>query len=600
MSHSTPVQSSLATWPRRGTPSRDLIGLLLLGLFLFAAGIGLRDPWPADEPRFALIARDMVESGGWFFPRRAGELYAHKPPLFLWSIASAYAVTGSLRFSFLLPSLLAGLATLALVYDLGRRLWHRRAGLAAGLTLLAIFQFTLQAKTAQIDASVTFWTTLGLYGLTRTLILGHGKRWWWLAWGAMGLGVITKGVGFLPLLALIPWAAVRNRGWRHLRPSSLRPIDWVSGVLIFALAISLWLVPMLVLVDHSGDPDLVAYRNEILWDQTAKRYAAYEGHQKPIWYYPVEVIPFLWLPASLLFPWLIPAWRRRAKRRDARYLWLLGWILMVVIFFTFSSGKRGVYILPAVPALALACGPLVAARIDRLRGVGPTAFALTALLTTVFLAAAAGGLSGASWATKLAEDGIQPWGMLLTLGACGVLCAAIFRLRRGLLGLALLLACLWQLYGWWGYRLLNPLRAPIDLMAEVATHLGPDGELAAVGWKEQMMLFADRPVAHWGYSSNRKTPQNVAQVQALARWLLDAPVGRRAGLLPGAWMEPCLDSGEAIDLGRKHGHDWRLVDRGAVTAACGTGASQTPAEAPRLYHSRAPKLTPSRTEAPAE
>ena len=42
---------------------RSLGWLLLIALIVLGAGLGLRDPWPADEPRFALIAKEMVESG---------------------------------------------------------------------------------------------------------------------------------------------------------------------------------------------------------------------------------------------------------------------------------------------------------------------------------------------------------------------------------------------------------------------------------------------------------------------------------------------------------------------------------------------------------
>ena len=49
--------------------------LLLVGLVILGAGMGLRDPWPADEPRFALVAKQMVESGQWLFPFRGGEIY---------------------------------------------------------------------------------------------------------------------------------------------------------------------------------------------------------------------------------------------------------------------------------------------------------------------------------------------------------------------------------------------------------------------------------------------------------------------------------------------------------------------------------------------
>jgi hypothetical protein len=40
------------------------------------AGIGLRQPMPADEPRFVLSAQAMVESGDWLFPHRGHELYS--------------------------------------------------------------------------------------------------------------------------------------------------------------------------------------------------------------------------------------------------------------------------------------------------------------------------------------------------------------------------------------------------------------------------------------------------------------------------------------------------------------------------------------------
>ena len=54
---------------------------------LVATGVGLRDPWPADEPRFALVARDMVASHQWLVPYVGGDVYADKPPLFFWLIA---------------------------------------------------------------------------------------------------------------------------------------------------------------------------------------------------------------------------------------------------------------------------------------------------------------------------------------------------------------------------------------------------------------------------------------------------------------------------------------------------------------------------------
>ena len=204
------------------SPWVDLLWLLALALLLIATGIGLRDPWPPDEPRFALVARDMVATGDWLLPRVGGQPYADKPPLFFWLIALGLQLTHSLRVAFLLPSFLAGFGCVALVYDLGRRLWNREAGLAGALALLFTVQFVWQARQAQIDATLCFWTTLSLYGLLRHLLLGPSWRWYTIGWAAAGLGVITKGVGFLPLLVLIPFAILRDPRWQPRKAAGRR------------------------------------------------------------------------------------------------------------------------------------------------------------------------------------------------------------------------------------------------------------------------------------------------------------------------------------------------------------------------------------------
>ena len=103
------------------TPAERRAALWLgaAAVLVLAAGFGLRDPWPADEPRFVLVAQQMVESGDWWFPRRGSELYPDKPPVYFWLLALAYLAMGSWRWSFLLPSLLAALGTLGMALVLG-------------------------------------------------------------------------------------------------------------------------------------------------------------------------------------------------------------------------------------------------------------------------------------------------------------------------------------------------------------------------------------------------------------------------------------------------------------------------------------------------
>ena len=116
------TDSALVRVSRTPAERRQFHLFLLIALIILGAGLGLRDPWPADEPRFALVAKQMVESGDWLFTHRGGEIYSDKPPLFMQIQAATWTLTGNWRIAFLLPSLLAALGTLFLVYDLGRRL----------------------------------------------------------------------------------------------------------------------------------------------------------------------------------------------------------------------------------------------------------------------------------------------------------------------------------------------------------------------------------------------------------------------------------------------------------------------------------------------
>src|SRR5512139_2075494 len=207
--------------PGRASPRDTLLDVFFLvgfALLLMATGLGLRDPWPADEPRFALVAQDMLRSGDWLIPRVGGDLYGDKPPFFFWLLASAMALTGSMRIGFLLPSLLAGIGATLLVYDLLRRARGREVALCGAFVLLLTFQFTWQMRQAQIDGVLCFLTTLSLYGLLRHALLGPAPGWFIAGWAVAGLGVITKGVGFLPLLALIPFALLARRGWKVAVP----------------------------------------------------------------------------------------------------------------------------------------------------------------------------------------------------------------------------------------------------------------------------------------------------------------------------------------------------------------------------------------------
>ena len=548
-----------------------LLAMIAISLL---AGLGMRDPSPPDEPRFVLAARDMVDSGQWLFPHRGSEFYAEKPPVFMWLQAAAYEVVGNWKLAFLLPSLLAALLTLWLVYDLGARLWSRGVGRYAALALFVCLQFGLQAKRGQIDMVLVAMTTLSLYGLLRHLLQGPGWRWAWLGLFAAGLGTVTKGVGFLPVLVLVPWAAWRwrSRGLRNDAAATGNGWRWLVGGLCFVAGAGVWVLPMLWAVYHSADPAFHAYANEILFKQTGKRYAGAWHHVQPFWYY-AQVMATLWLPGVLLAPWLLPAWWRRLQRMDPRFWLLLGWSVLVLLFFSASPGKREVYVFPMLPALCLAAAPLLPGLLRR-RGVQYVLLGYLLALSLAMAALAASGLSGASeWAHRLAaqrdigEATLRAflWWML----AFGVASLAVIgwaRQRRIGIAVVLVTAMLWFTYGVGLAPTLDADSSARKLMQRVGQRIGPRAQLGMVAWREQNLLQADRETIDFGFKRSWRE-----QWLAAGPWLQADPRHRWIFVLDKA-LSACVDRQAVVEIGKSNRNDWLLVPGSAWKPGCVTPA----------------------------
>jgi len=443
---------------RLSSPPLELLAFVLLTLVMVGVGLGWRQPLNVDEERFLGVALEMLQNGSWFIPHRAGEIYADKPPLFMWAVALFVQLTHLPKVALYLPALLASAVTTACLYDLGRRVWGRRVGVIAALLFLATYQTYSILRTGQIDGFLALWTILGVYGLCRHLLLGPAWGWYYVACGAMGLGIISKGVGFLPVLMLIPYAYAVRKGWSGVVAMPGQAGRWCLGLLVALAAIALWLGPLLMIV-WQGSPDSLAYAQEILLKQTAGRYANAWEHREPFWYFFVQVIPKYWLPIVFMLPWLVPAWRKQLLKHDGRVLVLLGWVVLVLLFFSLSSGKRKLYIFPALPGLILLVAPLVPWMLRRWFGRRPRG-------RTVFK----------------------------------------------------VLAALW-LCAWFVRGFVEPHKEGINphetLMRDVA-RMTANAQLVLVGWREGHWLFAQQPIVHFGFYNGHSLEQS-------AIWLRSHP-----------------------------------------------------------------------------
>lgn len=536
-------------------------------------GIGLRYPWPADEPRFAQVAREMVESGQWLFPTRGGEPYPDKPPVFMWLTAIAFTLVGDLKLAFLLPSALASVGTLLLVHDIARRLWSREVALAAVLVLVFTPQFLLQGKAAQIDALVCFWITLGCYGLLRHFFTGPHWGWCFTAFAAMALGIMTKGVGFLPVLMLIPLAVwVKNPATEDARVWRWRLL---LGLPVMLAVLALWLVPMLWQVHSHGTADMIAYRDNILFRQTGERFVNAWHHVKPWHYFFTQAIPTIWFPLPVL---VLVFFRPLVAllREDRRARVLLAWVGLVLLFFSISSGKREVYIFPALPMLTLVIGALWV-RVREGVAARRTGQGFQVFLVLLALVIAALGLGLRLSPEKLLRkapdyaDAMATLSMpLMAMGVVLLVLLVLIRHRDLPQRLAATTLTIWVFVALLVWPRVDPHRTPQDLMEQVETLLPPTTELGLLNFKEQFLLFSHRPLTHFSYLAPLSEQEQSAWV-----WMRESP--QRHLLVPSHAELACFDLERAQLLGEAHRREWVILGQASMRASC------EPPQPPRRY-----------------
>lgn len=493
-----------------------------LATLVLGSALGQRHPWHIDEVRFVGVALEMLQTHNWLVPHRAGEIYADKPPVYFWLLAAMLKITGSVRWGFLLPGIASGIATLLLVYDLGSRWWNRQTGFCAAILLLASYQFWRIATSAHIDSFLVFLTTLGIYGFARHALSGKDTIWFYTGFAAVAAGVLTKGVGFLPLLIFIPYAWAR---YRMQNVAAILRQQWISGVAILLALLLCWLVPLILRA--SSDAEIHRYLDNILLQQTGKRFTNAWQHREPFWFFFAN-IPQYWAPLSLLLPWLIPAWWRRLSRHDTRYTLLLGWVALVLLFFSLSSGKRELYILPALPITALTAAPATLLLL-RHRWVNRITTGITALLITTTAVAALVRITGSLPESRIATWPISTgWALLLIATLITAIAIALRKRTNGIITSLIAYAMLAIFY----HRILLPILDESMSGRLAMQKLSQDtlpAALALIEWNERHWLYSRNLILHNGYGSKAEANLCGADRKEF-RWVMSRDMAEKLDL----------------------------------------------------------------------
>ena len=345
-------------WRHRvGIGEWRLLALILL-LFL------LRDlPWRLEDSgqaEQAFTSLEMVRGGHWWFQHLPGGLRATTaPPLPGWiSAVLYYLCAGDWDLAWRVPSLLAGLALVVLLWRAGEQLWPRWGGTVAAGSFALNFLTPRLAMLVSPEMLFGLETTLLGWLIWRRVRVGApwslGARWqvFWLLLAAL----MTAG----PIVYAFLWPGMIVYRWISRRQTAQPIPDAWGGWWHWTLP----LLPFLFWLERGAITMPGFYQQVIGHPETGRLApgAIAVAPGQPIYFYALQLL-VLWAPWSLLFLgvrlWAYRVWWRLCLEPGGR--WLVCWAAGGLVCLSLFPAKPLDRIFPVLPPLCLILTSLLAA-----------------------------------------------------------------------------------------------------------------------------------------------------------------------------------------------------------------------------------------------
>jgi 4-amino-4-deoxy-L-arabinose transferase-like glycosyltransferase len=347
------------------------IALVVLAALLYLYGLGgAYAPTNGDEMVYIHIARLTAESGQWLpLQSEIVDTRNTKPPLLFWQamVAGNWGENWSL-FALRLPSIVYTFLTTALLAFFTYRISGQvRTACLAAVLYLVYFSTFRYGRVYLTSAPETFWLALPMWWLLWMHLRRADQAFSVRQWGfgtytlfgvAMGLGCAYKSFALAAPAAAALWCAALLAETRVSLPAMVRATLGTGWSAALALGIfALW---------FALDPDPTSVWQEFVVAENAGKMSNAKGYWHaalfgayPMWTqlmaYPANA--GLLFFAVLGFGWysLKSAWRRDTYTRLTPAGWiLLAWLAVWLIIFTIPTQRSERYVIPAMPALAIA------------------------------------------------------------------------------------------------------------------------------------------------------------------------------------------------------------------------------------------------------
>lgn len=322
---------------------------VIVAAIVFFWGLGSMDLLSLNEGRRALAIQEMVSSGNWLLPHLNGELYLTKPPLLYWLSSSLGFIWGVNEWTLRLPSALAAIAVLIMVYRYALQQSGKWAALFAVQLLIANLGFAMLGRRAEIEMLLTALCVGSLLSALQYIQSQSSKNWIILSYFLLALALMTKGP-LVILLVTLPLliAAIYSKN-PHIKAVLLSGRGW----LIFLVVGLTWYA-------------IVSWQLGFdIWATIAKRDMLDKMQSesaKPILSYLAWIAVDFMLLIGLFLVGVKEFFKQQFQQ--SRQLVLLAATILPLIIFSLFSNKHAKYLLPIYPLIAILLAIKLAAIFD--------------------------------------------------------------------------------------------------------------------------------------------------------------------------------------------------------------------------------------------
>ena len=299
--------------------------IIIVAAFIFIPFLGHVHLFDWDEINFAEAAREMILTKDYFRMYINFEPFWEKPPFFIWLQVLSFKVFGVGGYGARFPNAIAGIITLLVVFNIGKKLYNKKFGLIWALIFLGSFLPHFFFKTGIIDPIFNLFIFLGLYYLYQTNTEANFFKTI-LSGVFIGLAILTKGP--VALLVLLLCAVVYFIIYWINRKSKTIHFPVLTHIFLFFMVVAMvsfiWFGYETIKNGFWFIQEFIEYQIVLLRTSGA-------GHGGPFYYHPI-VLLIGCFPASIF---VFKAFAKQDfdtyKQHDfKRWMIILFWVVLIL------------------------------------------------------------------------------------------------------------------------------------------------------------------------------------------------------------------------------------------------------------------------------